>query len=167
MAERMTIVDGEKLIFTGLFDFRELYNLIDAFLWQKGFDKRVRKNEEHVSPESKFAHVIMQPWKRVSEYIKHEIKIDISVHHAKEEVREIDGVKKKFTNGTVSITFWGYIVTDYNSRWVVRPEYFFIRTIMDKWVYKVQHQSSAGMLKNDIRHLKGEIEGLLNLHRFT
>ena len=130
MAERMTVVDGEKINYTGLFDFKELYNLIDAFLWQKGFDKRIRKSEIHSSADSKFAHVIMQPWKRVSEYVKHEIKIDISVHHAKDETREIDGVKKKFTNGTISITFWAYLVTDYQSKWVEKPIYFFLRTIM-------------------------------------
>lgn len=167
MAERMTILDGEKISYKGLFDFKEVYNLIDAYLWQKGFDKRIRKNEEHNSQDSKYAHIIMQPWKRVSEYIKHEIKLDIAVHHAKDEIREIDGVKKKFTNGTISITFWGYMVTDYEGRWAGKAEYFFLRTIMDKWVYKTQHQSSASMLKNDIRLLKGEIESYLNLHKFT
>lgn len=167
MAERSTVVDGEKIVYKGLFDIRELYNIIDAFFWQKGFDKRVRVNEEQVSQDSKFIHVVLQPWKRVSEYVKHEIKVDIAVHHGKEEIREIDGVKKKLTNGVVELVFWGYLVTDYEGRWEQRPEYFFLRTVMDKWVYKLQHQSSAGMLKNDVRLLKGEMEGYLNLHRFT
>ena len=167
MAERMTIVDGEKIVYKGLFDFRELYNLIDAYLWQKGFDKRIRKNEEHVTKDGKFVHVVMQPWKKISDYAKHEIKIDLSVHDAKEEIREIDGVKKKFTNGVVEATFWGYLVTDYEGRWEQRPEYFFLRTIFDKFVYKLQTQNFGAMVKNDVRLLKSEIESFLNLHRFT
>ena len=167
MAERMTIIDGEKVAYKGLFDFKELYNVIDAFLWQKGFDKRVRKNEEQVSTDGKFISVVLQPWKRITEYIKHEIKIVISVHHAKEEIREIDGVKKKLTNGVVEMTFFAYLVTDYEGRWENRPEYFFLRTIFDKFVYKMQTGSSTGMLKADVKMLKGETEAFLNLHRFT
>ncbi|MBR9690395.1 hypothetical protein GOV08_01800 [Candidatus Woesearchaeota archaeon] len=163
----MTIVDGEKIVFKGLFDMRELYNIIDAYLWQKGFDKRVMKNEEHVQQDGKFIHVIMQPWKKISYYVKHEIKIDLSVHHAKEETREIDGVKRKFTNGTFEAKFWGYLVTDYEGRWEQRPEYFFLRTIFDKFVYKLQNANFASLLKNDVRLMKAEIESFLNLHRFT
>jgi len=167
MAERTTVVDGEKIVYKGLFDFRELYNIIDAFLWQKGFDKRVRKNEEQVSTDGKFVSVNLQPWKKITEYIKHEMKILISVHHAKEEIREIDGIKKKLTNGVVEINFFAYLVTDYEGRWEQRAEYFFLRTIFDRFVYKMQNQSSAGTLKSDVKILKGEVESFLNLHRFT
>lgn len=167
MAERMTVVDGEKIQYKGLFDFKELYNIIDAYLHQKGFDKRVRRNEEHVLKDNKFIHVILHPWKKISEYAKHEIKMDISVHNAKEEYREIDGVKRKLTNGVVEIMFYGYLVTDYEGRWEQRPEYFFLRTVFDKFVYKLQTQNFAALLKGDVRLLKGEVESFLNLHRFT
>jgi hypothetical protein len=167
MAERMTIIDGEKVSYKGLFDFKELYNVIDAFLWQKGFDKRIRKNEEQVSTDGKYVNVIMQPWKKITEYIKHEIKMVITVHHAKDEIREIDGVKKKLTNGVVEITFYGFLVTDYEGRWEQRAEYFFLRTIFDTFIYKMQNQNSSSMLKTDVKMLKGEIEAFLNLHRFT
>lgn len=167
MAERMTIVDGEKIIYKGLFDFKELYNVIDAFLWQKGFDKRIRKNEEQVSADGKYVNTIIQPWKKVTEYIKHEIKLVITVHHAKEEIREIDGIKKKLTNGVVDISFFAYLCTDYEGRWEQRAEYFFLRTIFDRFVYKMQNQSSSGTLRNDTKLLKGEVEAFLNLHRFT
>ncbi len=167
MAERMTIIDGEKIVYKGLFDFKELYNVIDAFLWQKGFDKRVRKNEEQVSQDGKYISVILQPWKRITEYIKHEIKMVITVHHAKDEIREIDGIKRKLTNGVVEITFFAYLVTDYEGRWEQRAEYFFLRTIFDKFVYKMQNSSMSGLLKTDVKLLKGEVEAFLNLHRFT
>ena len=167
MAERMTIVDGEKIVYKGLFDFKELYSLIDHFLWQKGFDKRIKKNEEHISKDSKFVHVVMQPWKKISDYAKHEIKIDINVRDAKEEIREIDGIKRKFTNGIFEATFFGYLVTDYEGSWENRPEYFFLRTLFDKFVYRLQTQNFAGMIKTDVRQMKGEVESFLNLHRFV
>lgn len=167
MAERMTILDGEKLIYKGLFEFKEFFAVIDAFLWQKGFDKRVKKNEVKVLQDYRDTSIVMSPWKKVSEHVKHEIKMDISIKHGKEEVREIDGLSKKLINGIVEIKFYGYLVTDFEGRWEQRPEYSFIRIIMDKWIYKIPNQNKAGELKENIRMLKSEIEAFLNLHRFT
>lgn len=167
MAEKMTVLEGEKLVYKGLFDDREFFSVIEAFLWQKGYDKRIKKNEQVISEDSKDIHISLNPWKKMSEYVKHEMKIEIAIHHAKEEIRELDGLKKKYTNGVVEISFSGYLVTDFEGRWENRPEYFFFRTVMDKWVYKIQTNNGVGAFKADIKLLKSEIEGFLNLHRFT
>ena len=117
MSETKLVVDHLKLSYEGLFSVTELYQLIDSWLREKGFDKRETRNQEHVTSEGKYIELVLQPWKKVTDYAKHEIKIQIHITRLKDVEVKKNGHKMKLNNGRVLITLDGYLVTDYENRW--------------------------------------------------
>lgn len=167
MAERRLVVDHLKLNYSGLFNVHELYMLIDSYLREKGFDKRESKNQEHVGPEGKYVNLVLQPWKKITDYARHVIKIEIKMNHLKEVVVEHDGRKHKMQNGEVTITFDGYLDTDYEDRWEQKPFYFFLRTLFDKWVYRTYSTEYEELLVENVSQLHQSIKSFLNLYRYS
>ncbi|MBU0471389.1 MAG: hypothetical protein KKF65_02095, partial [Nanoarchaeota archaeon] len=78
MAETLTVVDGKTIEYEGIFDPRELYTIIDELSKQHSFDKNEFRNCEFVFKESKDLILDIRPYKRLSEYAKTEIKIEIT-----------------------------------------------------------------------------------------
>ena len=75
MAEMDLIIEQVRLTYEGLFKATDLYNLIDNWLRNTGYDKRELKTIEKVTPKGKYIEVESMPWKKQTEYVKNEIKI--------------------------------------------------------------------------------------------
>jgi len=166
MAERRLIVDHLKLNYKGLFSMNELYNMVDRWFMQKGFDKREMFNREHVRPDGKFIELEIQPWKKITDYAKLVIRVHIVVLNMKDSDIEKDGQKLILNKGNITVTFDAYLVTDYEHRWENRPFYYFIRTVFDKYVYKGYMEQWEEELKSQTYELHDQIKSFLNLYRF-
>jgi hypothetical protein len=166
MAERYTVVEQEKINYRGLFDLNEMTKIIEKWLRNKGFDKRVLVDEEHVYEKHKYIHFKWQPYKKITDYIKFELRIWIYVTNLTTVTKEIDGIKKKMNHADMDIIIDGFLFTDYENRWEQRPMYFFIRTVFDKFLYKMQTAKHESMLREWCFELKAELSSFLNLYRF-
>ena len=166
MAERFTVVEQEKIHYKGLFDINELGKLIEKWLRNKGYDKRVLKDEEHVYDKHKYIHMRWEPFKKITDYAKYDIRIWIYITNVTQVTKEIDGVKRKLNHGDLEVIFDGFLITDYEGRWEQRPMYFFFRVIFDKFIYKLQTSKFEAGLREQIMELKAEISSFLNLYRY-
>ena len=166
MAEREQVVDNMRLSYEGLFNVNELYMLIDQFFREKGFDKRELRNQEHVKAGSRYIDLVLQPWKKITDYANHIIRVEIVMRNVKDVEVEKDGHKLKFSKGRVAVRIDAYLETDYEHRWEQKPIYFFIRTLFDKFVYSSYSQRFKAQLKETANQLNGEIKAFLNLHRY-
>src|SRR3989338_7588125 len=95
MPEQRIIVDHLTISYSGIFNVTELYQLMDNWFREKGFDKRELRNQEHVTPEGKYIELELQPWKKVSDYVRHVIKVLVRMIRVKEIVVDIDGKMKR------------------------------------------------------------------------
>ena len=80
---------------------------------------------------------------------------------------EHDGKRYKMQNGRVTITFDGYLDTDYEDRWEQKPFYFFLRTIFDKWIYRTYSTEYEELLIENVTQLQQAIKSFLNLYRYN
>lgn len=166
MSELRLIVDHEKLNYEGFFNVTELYQLIDNFFREKGFDKREVRNEEHMRPEGKYIMIELMPWKKITDYVKHVIRVEIKMFGVTEVEVERDKHKLRLNKGRINIIFDGYLETDYEHRWEQRPMFFFLRTVFDKFVYKIYTQEAIGQLTATTYELRDIIKGFLNLYKY-
>ncbi len=164
--ERRTIVDAESISYRGLFDPKELYKLVEKLLKDKGYDKRYLANDEFVTETQRTVYTRLKPWKKLSDNEKSELVIDIAFTNLKEEEHEIDGVKIKLYNGAAMIKFWGFLTTDYEGRWDQRPVYFFMRTFVDKFLYKDEVARMEAIVAAHIRELENDLTAFLNMNRW-
>ena len=166
MAERRLVVDHMRLKYQGMFDLFEFYKLIDNWFREKAFDKRELRNQEIVRPDGKYVELILMPWKKISDYARHVIRIELRVFKLKEVVVERDGNRVKMNEGRVDIILDGYLDTDHEDRWEQKPFYFFMRTLFDKFVYRTYSTQYEELLVENVSQLHTLMKSFLNLYKY-
>ena len=166
MAEREVLVDKMRLTYEGLFSIYDMYKMIDEWFEEKGYDKREVKNIESVFPEGKYIEVVMEPWKKLTDYSKSVIKVRMIFSDIKEVQVEKDGMKVKMNQGRAHFVFDAFLETDYENRWESKPMFFLIRTLYDKYFYKGYTSQLKGEVMDAVTELHARIKGFLNLHRY-
>jgi len=166
MAERRHLIDNLTINYSGLFKASDLYNIIDQWLFDTRYDKRELRNSELLRPEGKYLDLLLLPWKKITDYAKYEIKISIIIKNLTQVEVEKEGKKIKMDKGEVIITLDGYLETDYENVWEAKPVYYFLRTLFDKYVYKLYTSRFEAGLKSDIFHLNRIIKGFFNMGRY-
>jgi len=167
MPERRPVVQGLRVKYSGLFKSKELWKTMDSFLADNGFGDRVElTNDEVVKKDKKDVYVKYKPYKKVSDYVKIEFIIEYSLSNLVKKTVTKDGHKINLEQGDVDININGFINTDYEGRWENTPQSFFIRTIIDKFIFKTYTGKYEGEIKSLCYELKSEIESFLNIHRY-
>jgi len=167
MVEKYLVVDKLRLEYEGLFNVTELYKMIDGYLRTKSYDRSEPKNVERVRPEGKFIDIELFPWRKLTDYARSRIRIRIVMTDIKEVEVEKEGRKVKMNQGKVQFTFDGWLDTDYENKWESKPILYFLRGVVDKFIYKSYLDGYMDVIQQDINHLYTQIKAFLNLYRYS
>ena len=165
MVEKYIVVDKLRLAYEGLFSVSELYKLIDGWFRTKSYDKAELKNVEKVKPEGKFIEIELFPWRKLTDYAISRIRIRMIMTDVKEVMVEREGAKVKLNQGSIQIVFDGYLETDYENRWEQKPIFFFLRTLIDKFIHRGEIDKYEEALAEEVNELQNEIKSFLNLYK--
>ena len=165
MTERRIVIDHLKLSYEGVVNIKDLYHLMDDWLVQKNFNKRERLNQEIVRHNGKYIHLVLEPWKKISDYAQHLIKIDIKLLDVKNVKVKVDGKKRTVQQARVRFIFDGYLDTDYEGKWETNPIFFLVRSFMDKFIYRQYSEENTALLIEHVTQLHHMIRAFLNMHR--
>ncbi len=161
--EKDLIINNRELKYSGIFRADELFSTINRSLEQKGYTLREKKTEESVMEAGKRTYVELRPYKEKSNYALLMIKIKININNVTEKVDEVQGQKKKFQHGDVEIIFDSWLMTDYEGRWGMKPWMFFLKGIINKFVYTFPLAGGfQGELVSDTAFIYAQIKKLLN-----
>ena len=141
--------------------------MIDGWLYEKGYDKYEKKNEEQVLEGGRKIELELRPWKKTTDYAKNEIRLRIFIDNMTDIEVEKDGKKVKLNKGDIQIIFDAFLETDYENRWESKPIFYFLRGIVDKYIYRSYLEGYKELVKQDINHLLTQIKAFLNLYRYT
>ena len=166
MVETYFVVKKQTIKYKGILNVDELYLHIDEWLHSKGFDKVETKTEEHVEKDGKYVQLKLEPFYKFNDYCKEVLRINIHMNNIKDTVVNIDGHKINMQEGNVTIDTDGIFVTDYENRWESRPFYFFIRSLIDKYIYRIYNQKYEAILKETMADFRANLKSFLNLYRF-
>jgi hypothetical protein len=166
MSEKRLVIDQMRLNYSGIFNLNELYRMIDSWLYEKGYDKYEKKNEEQVLETGRKIEIELRPWKKTTDYAKNEIRLRIFVDNMTDVEIERDGRKIKMHKGDIQMIFDAFLETDYEHRWESKPMYYFFRTLVDKYIFKIYTGKFIGNLVADTKDLHQRIKAYLNLYRY-
>jgi hypothetical protein len=166
MSEKRLVIDQMRLNYSGIFNLNELYKMIDGWLYEKGYDKYEKKNEEQVLETGRKIEIELRPWKKTTDYAKNEIRLRIFVDNMTDVEIERDGRKTKMHKGDIQMIFDAFLETDYEHRWENKPVYYFFRTLVDKYIFRIYTGKFIGNLVADTRDLHQRIKAYLNLYRY-
>lgn len=165
MSELRLVVDHLRLNYTGPFNANDLYRHITAFLKERGFDIKIDKEFEQNTKTGKQIEWLIMPWKRISDYTRHHVKVRVLVYDYNKIEAVVDKKKVKVGNGRVVIYLDGYLELDQEERWETIPFFQFLRSIYNHFIYKVYTERFEQRLSYDIHHLYQTLEQFFNVYR--
>ncbi|OYT32725.1 hypothetical protein DRJ22_01390 [Candidatus Woesearchaeota archaeon] len=167
MAERHIVIEKERLNYEGLFNAKELFEIIKSWAADKGYWVVEKIHAESLKPEGKYIELVLDPvFKKLTDYAKSVIKIRIQMSEVKDVTVEIDKRKTKLQEGKIKIVFDGILETDYEHRWEMKPLFYVIRTLWEKYIYTPFISGFEKDIKRDLMKLKDDIKSYLNLAKF-
>jgi len=165
MAEKKIVIPSQVISYSGIFSVSDIYSHIDSFTRQNGYDKLELLNSEQVFSSGKDIVLLIEPYKKITDYAKCVLWVKMIFTDVKEVEIERDGKKKKMNKGNVTIIMQGFLITDYEGKWEQQPWFIFIRTIFDKFVFKIYTNKFEEILRHDYQTLNTHLKGYLNLQK--
>ena len=164
MPQTSLVLDKQTLSYTGLFDSNELYFIIDKWLKDNGYSKNEIKVREKVEEKGKYLYVLSQPYKKMNNYLKTVIQIELEFSNMVDVKANLGNEKKRINQGDVDIDFYGMIVTDMEKKWESTPSRFLMRVFFDRFLLKSVTSQAEEMVSKDVKTLMKEIRSYLNIY---
>lgn len=167
MVERQVLSGPERITYEGLFDVKELIQLYYDWSSDKGYVPVETRHTEAAKKEGKYIEADYKPFKKVTDYIKNVFAIRMILSDVKDVVVEQDGTKKKLQQGKIQLVFQAWLETDYESRWEMKPLFYVLRTVFEKYIYTPFISGYQKEAKEDLELLKNNYKSYLNLYKYV
>jgi len=166
MVEIKMLIDRKPIIYKGIFRMDELWAIISRFIKSRGFIIVETRNEEKLTDKGKDIFIEARPYRKLSDYLKKVIELEIYVRDLNDKIVKVDGHKQKYQEGEVEIRFSAVLDSDWRTRWEGTGMYFLLRILIDKFVrYDVIREAENETVK-DCLDLQEEVKAYLNMSRF-
>lgn len=148
---------------TSLFDFKETYKFIFAFLSDYGYDVKEKSYSEKIKPEGKEIEIKWDAGKNITDYFKFVVEIDwLIVGMAAVELQK-EKIKIKLNRGDIRIRVRGFLERDYERKWETTPFLRFIRDVYDKYIIKNRIGELETMIREETDELIAQLKSYLAL----
>lgn len=167
MVEKQRVIE-KHFSYKGLFRFRELFRVIDFWLRDKFYDKKEKQNTKAELPTGIQYTLQFEPWKKVTDYYKIELRIELVASEVKELEIEINGEKQRVNHGTVEVRITGYLIFDYENKIEDKnkPFLYFYRHLMNFFVYKHATRKYLEMTVDEATDLENSMRSYLNTFKY-
>jgi hypothetical protein len=166
MAEIRNIIDHKTIQYEGIFSVNELYDTLKNWQNEKGYVQQELQNFESIKDKGKEIYLKLEPYKEATDYIKFMIRVQVNMENVVDVDVKQNEITKRMNKGNVTIIIDGLLVTDYENKWEQRPIYVFMRTLYDKFFFKVYTDKYIEILKEDTENMISTLKSFLNLYKF-
>ncbi|MEM4625463.1 MAG: hypothetical protein QXJ28_01720 [Candidatus Pacearchaeota archaeon] len=162
MAEKDKVSE-QKVKWSGLFNFKELYQFVYRWLSEEGYWTEEKKYVEEITGDSKKIEISWESTKKVSDYFKFEHKLAWRIVGMKSVEVERDGKKEKMNTGSFEIKITSTLVKDWESTWEKNPMMKFLRGVYDKFIIEGRIRAYEEKVFKDGNDLAEEIKAFLTI----
>ncbi len=167
MTERETVAGKTTLTYEGIFNIRDMFNLVSDFCKTHGYAFIERKHVESTTPNGKHITLELMLPRKLNDYAKSVIMLRAEAANLQEKSVERDRARKKFHTGKLTMTFEGILETDYEKRMAAKPEMILLRKIFERFAFTSFLTKSKNQLAADVEFLKGQLKAFLNLEKYS
>ena len=167
MAEKKQVFYDLRTAYSGPFVVEDFYREVDNWIKGKGFEKEPKKKMEHVTKSGKKIEWVIEAHSHLDDLHHGVIVLRALLDNIREAVITKDSKKIKVNNGDVLISIDGFIQSHiHGSFYQTKPAYYFMRTLIDKFVYMFWSFKWDGTVNNDGRDLFKRITSFFNLQKY-
>ena len=167
MAEKKQVLYDLRTAYNGPFIVEDFYAEVDKWIKEKGFEKEPKKKMEHVTKNGKKIEWVIEAHRHLDELHHGVIVLRALLDNIKEAAIKKDGKKIMINNGDVLINIDGWIESHiHGSFYQIKPVYYFIRTLVDNYIYNFWSDKYDGAVSSDCHDLFKRIRAFFNLQKY-
>jgi hypothetical protein len=154
---------SQKLKHVGYWNFKDLYNFCFELFRDENFNLSEDDYQEKITDRGKEIIIKWVAWRKVTDYFKYVIKVEIHILGMTDAEVERNGKKEKTNKGEVKFTFKPTLERDYESRWDTSPVYKFFRGLYDQYVVRTTIDEHEDRLVEKTYEIIEQIKAFLAL----
>jgi len=166
MVEKRPVIEQESVSYEGIFNLKELYQLLQGWMSDKGYVPVEKRVHESVAKSGKHIEVEFEPFKKYTDYAKSVIRIHFTAREVTDVETDVDGRKRKMQKGKVHVQIDSWLETDYEHRWEIQPVFYVLRSLFEKYVYTPFMSGFIKGVRDDTNDLREQVKAYLNIERF-
>jgi len=166
MANKITLLDSEKITYDGVFDLKELYKHLYEWLTWRKYDVSEKKYKEKIKPTGKDMEIEWQANKDIDEYSSFQVEMKaLLIGVADVEVQK-ENIKVKMQKGEINVKVSAHLITDRMETWTAKPQLAFLQKFYERYLYKSTMDRMKGEVWKVGWDFYNEVKAFLNLYRF-
>jgi hypothetical protein len=165
--EKEIYVDRLTTEYEGPFDIQEIRTLFNNWSKEHHYAKDERDTKELVKEGGKDIHLIFRLQKWVSNKFLAFMNIMMDFTNVTDIEVEKDGKKIWLQKGKVKIVINGFLASSgEKDRWEAKAHWYFLRELIDKFVYKIDRGKYSGILISDAGDITQKLKALMSTTRY-
>jgi hypothetical protein len=164
MGEEQTLLT-KTINYTGLISVQGLYKAIMNDLSSKDYGPYEEKHTEQVFEDGKQIQIAIKGAKKLSDMAEIKWECDLEFGKCEEVVVEKEGREVKMYKGTVHVKNHLLLATNMDKTFEQNSFMYFLRVIMDKYVFKSYINRGISKAKTDYALFEQTIKSFLNFEK--
>ena len=167
MSEKKQVLYDLRVTYSGPLLVEDFYAEVDNWINEKGYEKEPKKKMEHVTKNGKKIEWVIESHRHLDNLHHGVVVLRALLDNVHESVVKKGGKKIRINNCDALIDINGFIESHvHGSFYQVKPVYYFIRTLVDRFVYNFWSDRYDGAVKDDCSDLFKRVRSFFNVQKY-
>ena len=167
MSEKKQVLYDLRMNYHGPFLVEDFYSEVEKWIKEKGFEKEPKKKLEHVTKSGKKIEWVIEIMIHFDELNHGIVVLRALLDNVRETSVKKEGKKHKLNTGDVLIVINAFRESHiHGSFYQNKPVYYFIRTLLDKYVYNFWSDKYFAATRTEGEDLLKRIRSFFNLQKY-
>lgn len=167
MSEKKQVLYDLRITYSGPFVIEDFYAEVDDWIRERGFTKEHKKKMESVTKNSKKIQWFIEINSHLDDLHHGVVMLRVLMDNVREEVINREGKKFRINNGDVMINIDAFIESHiHGSFYQIKPIFYFIRALIDKYIYNFWSFKWDGRVNSDGRELYKRLQSFFNVQKY-
>jgi hypothetical protein len=165
MVEKKHIVNELKLNYNGPLLIENFYREVENWMSEKGMQKDLKRKSEEVGSKGKKIEWEIEAWKAISHVVKEIVRIRVLFNNVREARIKRKGHDVRINQVEALIFIDGFLETKLSKQWHQNPLFFFLRTLYDKYIWKIWSERYDDSVIEDCYDLHKRLKAFSSLSK--
>ena len=166
MAETKVLIGEKQIKYSGLIPVKGVYKHVKNFLDENGYDPFESRNEDEVYEDGKQIIIVLNGDKKLSDFAKIMWETKFVFEKLIETSFEKDGKTMHLHKGSLLLETSVVLATDYENSFEQTAFQYFLRVMIDKFVFKSYINRAADVAKKNYTRFEEKMKSYLNMESF-